>query len=67
MVKLEDGMALVKKTIELDQDQINRIKSALNAKSEKEALNAVLGQFDTEIQLAEATLRDAGTFEFEEI
>ena len=65
--KLEDGMALVKKTIELDQEQINRIKSALNARSEKEALNAVLGQFDTEIQLAEATLRDAGTFEFEEI
>ena len=60
-------MALVKKTIELDQEQINRIKSALNAKSEKEALDEVLGQFDTEIQLAEATLRDAGTFEFEEI
>ncbi len=46
-------MALIKKTIELDQEQINRIKSALNAKSEKEALNAVLSQFDTEIQLAE--------------
>jgi len=60
-------MALVKKTIELDQDQINRIKSALNAKSEKEALNKVLSQFDAEIQLAEATLRDAGTFEFEEL
>jgi hypothetical protein len=51
----------------LDQDQINRIKSALNAKSEKEALNKVLSQFDTEIQLAEATLRDAGTFDFEEL
>ena len=60
-------MALVKKTIELDQEQINRIKSALNAKSEKEALNAVLSQFDTEIQLAEVTLRDAGTFDFEEL
>ena len=60
-------MALVKKTIELDQDQINRIKNALNAKSEKEALNKVLSQFDTEIQLTEVTLRDAGTFEFEEI
>ena len=60
-------MALVKKTIELDQDQINRIKSALNAKSEKEALNKVLSQFDTEIQLAEVTLRDAGTFDFEEL
>jgi nucleoid DNA-binding protein len=60
-------MALVKKTIELDQEQINRIKSALNAKSEKEAINSVLTQFDTEIQLAEVTLRGAGTFEFAEI
>ena len=60
-------MTLVKKTVELDQEQINRIKSALNAKSEKEALNKVLSQFDTEIQLAEVTLRDAGTFEFEEM
>ena len=67
MVYLENIMALVKKTIELDQDQINRIKTALNAKSEKEALNKVLSQFDTEIQLAEVTLRNAGTFEFEEI
>jgi hypothetical protein len=64
---MEDIMALVKKTIELDQEKINRIKIALNAKSEKEALNAVLSQFDTEIQLAEVTLRDSGTFEFEEM
>jgi hypothetical protein len=64
---MEECMALVKKTIELDQDQINRIKSALNAKSEKEALNTVLSQFDTEILLAEVTLRDAGNFEFEEL
>ena len=67
MVYLEAKMALVKKTLELDQDQINRIKTALNAKTEKEALNKVLSQFDTEIQLAEATLRDAGTFNFEEL
>jgi hypothetical protein len=67
MVYLENIMALVKKTIELDQEQINRIKSALNAKSEKEAINSVLTQFDTEIQLAEVTLRGAGTFEFAEI
>ena len=60
-------MALIKKTIELDQDQINRIKIALNAKSEKEALNAVLSQFDTEIQLAEVTLKNAGAFDFDEI
>ena len=60
-------MAIVKKTIELDQDQINRIKNALNAKSEKEALNKVLSQFDTEIQLTEVTLRDAGTFDYEEL
>jgi hypothetical protein len=64
---MEGSMALVKKTIELDQEQINRIKSALNAKSEKEAINSVLTQFDTEIQLAEATMRGAGNFDFEEI
>ena len=60
-------MALVKKTIELDQDQINRIKTALKAKSEKEAINAVLKQFDTDLQLAEATLKDVGSFDFEEV
>ncbi|MEA1946506.1 MAG: hypothetical protein U9N83_04280 [Thermodesulfobacteriota bacterium] len=60
-------MALVKKTIELDQAQINRIKIALKAKSEKEAINTVLKQFDTDIQLAEVTLADAGSFDFEEV
>ena len=60
-------MALVKKTIELDQEQITRIKLALNAKSEQEAINMVLKQFDTEIQLAEVTLQEGGTYEFEEI
>ncbi len=59
-------MALVKKTLELDQEQINRIKTALKARSEKEAINAVLRQFDTDIQIAEATLADAGTLDFEE-
>jgi hypothetical protein len=60
-------MALVKKPIELDQDQVNRIKAALKVKSEKEAINAVLKQFDTDFQLAEATLKDAGSFDFKEI
>ena len=60
-------MALVRKTIELDQDQINRIKTALKAKSEKEAINAVLKQFDTDLQLAEITVKEAGSFLFEEI
>ena len=60
-------MALVKKTIELDQEQINRIKSALNARSEKEAINSVLAQFDADIQLSEVTLMDAGAFDFEEM
>jgi len=60
-------MTLVKKTIELDQDQINRIKTALRAKSEKEAINIVLKQFDVDMQLSEVTLDNAGTFEFEEI
>lgn len=53
-------MTLVKKTIELDQEALTRIKTALNAKSEKEAINYVLNQFDVDIQLADATLALAG-------
>jgi hypothetical protein len=60
-------MTYVKKTIELDQDAIDRIKAALNAKTEKEAINTVLQQFDTDIVLADITFRDAGTFDFETI
>jgi len=60
-------MALVKKTIELDQNQINRIKIALKAKSEKEAINEVLKRFDTDLQLAEVILKDAGSFDFDEV
>jgi hypothetical protein len=53
-------MAVVKKTIEMDQEALTRVKIALNARSEKEAINFVLQQFDTDIQLAEATLSLAG-------
>ena len=60
-------MSLVKKTIELDQDAINRIKTALNVKTEKEAINIALNQFDTDIRLAESTFKDAGTFDFEAV
>ncbi len=60
-------MSLVKKTIELDQDAINRIKIALNAKTEKEAINIVLNQFDTDIRLAEITFKDTGAFDFEAV
>jgi len=60
-------MALVKKTIELDQDAINRIKMALNAKTEKEAINTVLKQIDTDILLSEITFKGAGTFDFEAV
>lgn len=60
-------MTLVKKTIELDQDALTRIKIALNAKSEKEAINYVLQQFDTDIQLAEATLSLAGKMNIENV
>jgi len=67
MYYMEEKMALVKKTIELDQEQITRIKTALRSKSEKEAINFVLRQFDTDLQLAEVTLKDAGTFDFEEM
>jgi len=58
---------MVKKTIELDQDAINRIKSALNVKSEKEAVNFVLKQFDEEIQISEATLKLAGNLNIETV
>ncbi len=60
-------MALVKKTIELDQQAITRIKTALNAKSEKEAINFVLRQFDTDVQLAEITINMAGKMNIEQI
>ncbi len=60
-------MSLVKKTIELDQDAINRIKAALNTKTEKEAINMVLRQFDTDIQLSEMTFKNAGSFDFEAV
>jgi hypothetical protein len=59
-------MKLVRKTIELDQDQLTRIKLALKVQTEKEALNLVLQQFDIDLQLAEATIKEAGTFNFEE-
>ena len=60
-------MSLVKKTIEIDQDAINRIKMALNVKTEKEAINTVLNQFDTDIRLAEITFKNAGSFDFETV
>ena len=59
-------MKLVRKTIELDQEKLTKIKSALNFQTEKETSNFVLQQFDVDIQLAEVTLKDAGTFDFEE-
>ena len=58
-------MSLVKKTIELEQDAINRIKAALNVRTEKEAINTVLRQFDTDIRLDEITFKNAGSFDFE--
>jgi len=60
-------MTLVKKTIELDQEAITRIKTALNAKSEKDAINFVLNQFDTDVQLAEVTINMAGKMNIEQI
>jgi hypothetical protein len=60
-------MGLVKKTIEIDQDQLNRIKAALKVETDQEAINFVLKQFDSDIQIAQATLQEAGTFEFEEL
>lgn len=58
---------MVKKTIELDQEAITRIKTALNVKSEKEAINFVLRQFDTAIQLSEVTFNLADKMNIEQI
>jgi len=41
--------------------------SKLNAKSEKEAINFVLHQFDTDVQLAEITIHMAGKMNIEQI
>ncbi len=60
-------MTLVKKTIELDQEALTHIKLALKAKSEKEAINYVLKQFDTDLHLAEATLSLAGKMNIENV
>ena len=60
-------MTLTKKTIELDQEAVTRIKTALNAKSEKEAINYVLHQFDTDLQLAEGTLNLAGKLNIDKV
>lgn len=59
-------MKLVKKTIELDQEKLTNIQAALNFRTEKETINFVLQQFDVDVQLAEVTLKEAGTFDFEE-
>lgn len=59
-------MKFVRKTIELDQEKLTKIKSALNFQTEKETINFVLQQFDIDLQLAEVTLKEAGTFDFEE-
>ncbi len=60
-------MALTKKTVELDQEAVTRIKTALNAKSEKEAINYVLRQFDTDLQIAESTLSLAGKLNIDKL
>jgi len=60
-------MNFVRKNILVDQDQLNRIKTALKSKSEKEAINSVLKQFDTELQISEMTLNMAGKFKTERV
>ncbi len=60
-------MSLVRKNIMLDQKQLNRIKTALNSKSEKDTINFVLQQFDTELQITEMTLSMAGKFKTDRV
>jgi hypothetical protein len=63
----DPAMAMLKKTVALDQDAIDRIKTALNVKTEKEAINRVLREFDTDILLADITFKDAGSLDFETV
>lgn len=58
-------MALVKKTIEIGQDKLNSIKAALQARTEKEAVNIVLTHFDAEIKITQATQRLVGKLDIE--
>ncbi len=65
-ISFEQRLSL-KKTIEIDRDQVTRIKIALSPKSKKEEVNTVLRQFETEIQLSEFTLKHAGQLDFETV
>jgi hypothetical protein len=60
-------MPIAEKTIEIDPEALSRIKIAMNAKSEKEAINFVLKRCDTDIQLAEATSAPAGKMNIENL
>ncbi|MFW5854679.1 MAG: hypothetical protein ACOC3W_11705 [Thermodesulfobacteriota bacterium] len=60
-------MGVVKCVIEVDQEVLNRIKRALSAGTDQEAIEKVLKAFDAEVQLADFTFKDAGTFNFEEL
>ena len=60
-----DGIS--KKNNRIRLEALTRIKIALKARSEKEAINFVLKRFDTDIQLAEATLSLAGKMNIENV
>jgi hypothetical protein len=60
-------MAPVKIIVEPGHDQINHIKMDTNAKSEKDFVNAVPREFDTDFQLSQEILKNAGNFYFKEV
>jgi hypothetical protein len=60
-------MAPVKIIVEPGHDQINHIKMYTNAKSEKDVINAVPREFDTDFQLSQEILKNAGNFYFKEV
>ncbi len=63
----KNEIKLVKKHLNWIRNRSTASELPLGVKTEMEAINFVLRQFDTDIQLAEITLEDAGTFNFEEI
>ncbi len=56
---------LVRKNFFIDQKQLTRIKTALNAKSEKEAIQIILNQFDTELHISDTTLNLSGRLDLD--
>ena len=59
-------MALVKKLVEFDLEQVNQIKAALEVRTDQEAIRMVIERFDTDLELRSLILRRTGTHHLDE-